>query len=101
MTRAVVSNKMMFSEPGHRTIQKDATFIRVDSGDSMKSLAKAVNRGLLRVGKMFWPQESMTGLPWVVQWLRIHLLMQVTWVRALVWEDLTCHGATEPVSHNY
>ena len=67
----------------------------------MKSLAKAVNRGLLRVGKMFWPQESMTGLPWVVQWLRIHLLMQVTWVRALVWEDLTCHGATEPVSHNY
>ena len=22
-------------------------------------------------------------------------------VRALVWEDPTCHGATGPVSHNY
>ncbi|XP_059762954.1 transmembrane protein 256 isoform X2 [Balaenoptera ricei] len=24
-----------------------------------------------------------------------------TWVRALVWEDPTCRGATRPVSHNY
>ena len=24
-----------------------------------------------------------------------------TRVRALVWEDPTCHGATGPVSHNY
>ncbi|KAJ8778453.1 hypothetical protein J1605_013640 [Eschrichtius robustus] len=24
-----------------------------------------------------------------------------TRVRALVWEDPTCHGATRPVSHNY
>ena len=23
-----------------------------------------------------------------------------TWVRALVWEDPTCHGAAGPVSHN-
>ena len=37
----------------------------------------------------------------VVQWLRICLLMQGTWVRALVWEDPTCRGATRPVSHNY
>ena len=37
----------------------------------------------------------------VAQWLRIHLPMQGTWVRALVWEDPTCHGATRPVSHNY
>ena len=27
--------------------------------------------------------------------------MQGTWVRALVWEDPTCHGATKPVRHNY
>ena len=27
--------------------------------------------------------------------------MQGTQFRALVWEDPTCHGATEPVSHNY
>ena len=29
------------------------------------------------------------------------LPMQGTWVRALVWEDPTCRGATGPVSHNY
>ena len=37
----------------------------------------------------------------VAQWLRIRLPMQGTWVRALVPEDPTCHGAAEPVSHNY
>ena len=34
----------------------------------------------------------------MAQWLRICLPMQGTWVRALVWEDPTCHGATKPVS---
>ena len=37
----------------------------------------------------------------VAQWLRICLLMQGTRVRALVWEDPTCRGATGPVSHDY
>ena len=37
----------------------------------------------------------------VAQWLRICLPMQGTRVRALVWEDPTCHGATGPVSHNH
>ena len=37
----------------------------------------------------------------VVQWLRIHLPIQGTWVWALVPEDPTCHGATKPVRHNY
>ena len=41
------------------------------------------------------------GASLVAQLLRIHLPMQGTWVRALVWEDPTCHGATGPVSHNY
>ena len=36
----------------------------------------------------------------VAQWLRIYLLMQGTRVRALVWEEPTCRGATGPVSHN-
>ena len=35
----------------------------------------------------------------MAQWLRICLLMQGTRVRALVWEDPTCRGATGPVSH--
>ena len=37
----------------------------------------------------------------MAQWLRICLPMQGTRVRALVWEDPTCRGATRPVSHNY
>ena len=37
----------------------------------------------------------------VAQWLRVCLPMQETRVRALVWEDPTCHGAPRPVSHNY
>ena len=37
----------------------------------------------------------------VAQWLRICLPIQGTRVWALVWEDLTCRGATRPVSHNY
>ena len=37
----------------------------------------------------------------VAQWLRIHLPMQGTGVRVLVWEDPTCRRATKPVRHNY
>ena len=31
----------------------------------------------------------------VAQWIRIHLPMQGTQVRSLVWEDSTCHRATK------
>ena len=41
------------------------------------------------------------GASLLAQWLRIRLPMQGTWVRALVREDPTCHGATKPVCHNY
>ena len=36
----------------------------------------------------------------VVQWVRICLPMQDTWVRSLIQEDPTCHGATEPLNHD-
>ena len=44
-------------------------------------------------------QKSHVGTSLVAQWLRIHLPMQRTRVRALVQEDPTCHGATKPVRH--
>ena len=47
--------------------------------------------------KIKWP----LGTSPLAQWLRILLPMQGTWVRSLVWEDPTCHGATKPVCHNY
>ena len=43
---------------------------------------------------------NTSGASLVAQWLRICLIMQGTRVRALVWEDPTCRGATRPVSHN-
>ena len=45
--------------------------------------------------------KKQIGASLVAQWLRICLPMQGTRVRALVWEDPTCRGATRPVSHNY
>ena len=46
-------------------------------------------------------QKTWQWASLVVQWLRICLPMQGTRVRALVWEDPTCRGATRPVTHNY
>ena len=39
------------------------------------------------------------GTSLVAQWLGIHLPIQGTWVRPLVWEDPTCRGVAGPVSH--
>ena len=44
--------------------------------------------------------KKTSGASLVAQWLRVCLPMQGTRVRALVWEDPTCRGATGPVSHN-
>ena len=46
-------------------------------------------------------QNDIEGASLVAQWLRIHLPMQATRVRALVREDPTCRRATKPVCHNY
>ena len=52
-----------------------------------------LSHGTLKISQ-FWASL-------VAQWLRVGLPMQGTRVRALVWEDPTCRGATVPVSHNY
>ena len=44
--------------------------------------------------KLFWASL-------VVQWLRMPLPMQGTWVRALVQEDPTCCRAAKPVYYSY
>ena len=46
-------------------------------------------------------KRNKIGASLVAQWLRICLPMQGTRVRALVWEDPTCRGATGAVGHNY
>ena len=44
--------------------------------------------------------KNKLGASLVAQWLGVCLLVQGTRVRALVWEDPTCHGAAGPVSHS-
>ena len=51
--------------------------------------------------KAFGVKKKKKRASLVAQWLRVCLPMQGTRVRALVWEDPTCCGATRPVSHNY
>ena len=48
-----------------------------------------------------WHSIANKGTSLVVQRLKIHLPMQGTWVRSLVWEDSTSHRASEPMNHNY
>ena len=52
----------------------------------------------LQIHKYFAKSYSRASL--VAQWLRVCLPMQGTRVRALVWEDPTCRGATGPLSHD-
>ena len=47
----------------------------------------------------FKKTETWTSL--VVQWLRIHLPIQGTWVKSLAQEVSTCCGATTLMHHNY
>ena len=35
----------------------------------------------------------------MVQWLRIHLPVQGTWIQSLIQEDSTSQGATKPMHH--
>ena len=53
---------------------------------------------LLKGLGLFWVKKYYRA-SLVAKWLRICLPMQGTRVRALVWEDPTCRGATRPVSH--
>ena len=62
---------------------------------------KTTMRYHLTLVRMAIIKKSTNGASLVAQWLRICLLMQGTWVRALVWEDPTCCGATRPISRNY
>ena len=66
---------------------------------------KTTMRYHLMLARMAIIKKSTNNKRWraslVAQWLRVCLPMQGTRVRALVWEDPTCRGATRPASHNY
>ena len=73
---------------------------------SASDVRKVVWRPMFQIGKpslkRFYPSlKYLSRASLAAQWLRICLPMQGTRVRALVWEDPTCRGATGSVSHNY
>ena len=55
----------------------------------------------LNISGILFLQKCHNQTSLVVQWLRICLPMQQTWVWSLVWEDSTYHGTTQPVCYNY
>ena len=67
---------------------------------SLETLSPRFDSALGHRGRVFRISNN-SGASLVAQWLRIRLPMQGTRVRALVWEDPTCRGATGPVNHNY
>ena len=93
--------KEVISGKGHRgTLMDHRDFLSLTLG------AGFVGVNIGKVSAVQWVKcindtsvnRKKLGLPW---WLRIHLPMQETWVWSLVWEDPTCCGAAEPVSHNF
>ena len=54
----------------------------------------------LCASKCFPYIETQCRVSPVVQWSRVHLEMQKTLVRILVWGDSTCLRATKPLHHD-
>ncbi|KAJ8794285.1 hypothetical protein J1605_003242 [Eschrichtius robustus] len=65
------------------------------------TLSSDIRSNQTSIGSVLKRIKKLDRASLVAQWLRIHLPMQGTWVRDLVREDPTCHGATKPVCHNY
>ena len=59
------------------------------AGIASMTILKAVESGVDIIDTAISPLAL--GTSQVVQWLRICLPMQMTWVRSLVWKDPTCH----------
>ena len=56
----------------------------------------------LFLGSMAHTHQSCTfKTSLMVQWIRIHLPLQGTWVQSLVGEDSACHRRLKPMHHNH
>ena len=74
----------------------------VSSDPTSQLRCRKVNpQRLIRVLLTDQIKRTDVGTSLVAQWLRIHLPMHGTRVRALIREDPTCRGATKPLRHNY
>ena len=80
---------------------EDTAMNKTDKNLALRKLTFYLNNSYVReANEMHEIRRKNYRASLVAQWLRICLLMQETRVRALVWEDPTCHGAAGPVSHS-
>ena len=82
-----------------KTVLRPKSTRKFKVSSSLKNLVLCGRQGSLDRNRSTIIKDLGTSL--VAQWLRICLPMQGTRVRAMVWEDPTCRGATKPASHNY
>ena len=93
-------------EKGNQEYITSEAFVKSDFtsqvADKRITLAWELQSRAHRAGTR-WPvlKSYGVGTSLMVQWIRIHLPMQGTWVQSLVLEDSTCRGAPKPVSHDY
>ena len=102
---ALVQHPVWVFPPVPRPAEEAALSWRHPQGQVPRPCAAIIAEGARHPGPG-WPSSfsfkvERIGASLVAQWLRVCLPMQGTRVRALVWEDPTCRGATRPVSHNY
>ena len=78
-----------------RKKEKNNKVIKIESKKYLLKIKRKLNSNKEK------DSRKEEGASLVAQWLRICLPMQGMRVRALVWEDPTCHGTTRPMSHSY
>ena len=67
----------------------------------IKGVKKKIQLALEKAKLLSHIRKYYSRASLVAQRLRICLPMHRMWVRALVWEDPICHGATKPTRYNY
>ena len=93
-----------FETDFHSSVWKDYILFIHSSIDGYLGwlyLLAMVNNAVVDMSLQISFQDPAFRTLLVVQWLRICLPIQETWVQSLVWEDSTCCRATEPLHHDF